>query len=64
MAVVKRFCIHITRYVIQIKKEKAMKYLKSNGIETKIHYEKIFIVKDHFKKLKIPFKLDQTDKII
>ena len=53
------------RYVIRVKKRKSlMKYLKSNGIETKIHYEKnIHRQRSIFKKLKIPFKLDKTDKI-
>ena len=53
------------RYVIRVKqRESLIKYLKSNGIETKVHYEKnIHQQKSILKKLKIPFKLNQTDKI-
>ena len=32
-------------------------------LKLKYIMKKIFIVKDQFLKLKIPFKLDQTDKI-
>ncbi len=53
------------RYVIRVKQRKSLiRYLKSNGIETKVHYEKnIHQQKSILKKLKIPFKLHQTNKL-
>ena len=53
------------RYVIRTKnRRRLIEYLKKNNIETKIHYEKnIHQQKSILKKIKIPYKLELTEKI-